>query len=64
MLPLDGRNPFRPGDAPLVLAGREPIRTEIEDLVRAIGIGWRPVFLEGPRGVGKTSLIDWADEPS
>jgi hypothetical protein len=46
-----------------VLAGREPIRTEIEDLVRVIGVGWRPVFLEGPRGVGKTSLIDWADEP-
>jgi hypothetical protein len=31
--------------------------------VRAIGIGWRPVILEGPRGVGKTSLIDWAGEP-
>jgi hypothetical protein len=46
-----------------VLAGREPIRTEIEDMVRTIGLSWRPVFLEGPRGVGKTSLIDWADEP-
>jgi hypothetical protein len=32
-------------------------------MVRTIGISWRPVFLEGPRGVGKTSLIDWADEP-
>jgi hypothetical protein len=46
-----------------VLAGRHSIRGEIEDLVRAIGIGWRPVILEGPRGVGKTSLIDWADGP-
>jgi hypothetical protein len=57
------QNPFRPGDAPLVLAGREPIRVEIGDMVRTIGLSWRPVFLEGPRGVGKTSLIDWADEP-
>ncbi len=65
MRAVDGpvRNPFRPGDAPLVLAGREQIRIEIEDMVRAIGITWRPVFLEGPRGVGKTSLIDWSDEP-
>ncbi|MEP7112994.1 MAG: ATP-binding protein [Ilumatobacteraceae bacterium] len=65
MRQIDGpaRNPFRPGDAPLVLAGREPIRTEIGDVVRTIGLSWRPVFLEGPRGVGKTSLIDWADEP-
>lgn len=65
MQQLGGRpqNPFRPGDAPLVLAGREPIRLELGDMVRTIGINWRPVFLEGPRGVGKTSLIDWADEP-
>lgn len=56
-------NPFRPGDTPLVLAGREQIRTEIEDMVRVVGLGWRPVILEGPRGVGKTSLIDWAEQP-
>ena len=63
MAPEVARNPFRPGDAPLVLAGREAIRSEIDDMVRLLGIAWRPVFLEGPRGVGKTSLVDWADEP-
>lgn len=54
--------PFRPGESPVFLAGRGDVRAELNDLVDLLGQLWRPLILEGPRGVGKTSLIEWADQ--
>lgn len=56
--------PFRPGDLPLYLAGRADVQSDIADITRLIGQYYRPVILEGARGVGKTSLVDWANTPA
>lgn len=56
--------PFLPcaGGLPPCLAGRERERTEIDDFLEAIRSGVPPpsmLILYGPRGNGKTTLLNW-----
>jgi AAA ATPase domain len=55
-------NPFRPGfnQAPLALAGREPILAAVREALAVAALDGRtprPVVLTGGRGVGKTVLL-------
>lgn len=68
-------NPFNPGigNAPAYLAGRSKEKSIIEKTLKAINgpklTGGklkqpprRPITLSGPRGVGKTCLLQWAQD--
>ncbi|MGI9250744.1 MAG: AAA family ATPase [Pseudohongiellaceae bacterium] len=58
-------NPFRPGAGlmPPYLAGREAVQAvfaEAMDLLQSGGVG-RTIVMYGPRGMGKTVLLDWLE---
>ncbi len=60
------RGPFRPGTGatPPYLAGREDQQTVFRDLLTELAQGIPPgtqVVLYGPRGNGKTVLLDWLE---
>lgn len=59
----DAPNPFRPGFAerPLVLAGREEVLAAGEEAITVGAVDRRtpmPLLVVGPRGVGKTVVLD------
>ena len=60
----DGLGPFVPGagGVPRCLAGREREQIEIRDFLRTIGSGEPPpsmLIFYGPRGNGKTTMLNW-----
>lgn len=62
--PLPGKSPFHPsaGRPPPCLGGRVPERTRLLDMLKGLAEGAAPdnhPFLFGPRGSGKTVLLNW-----
>lgn len=58
-------SPFRPGEAPSVVAGRTTVRGQLARLTNeaiASGGSGRVTMLVGARGTGKTTLCDWLIE--
>ncbi len=59
-----GFNPFRPGfgEAPPYLAGREDVQGRFRQILTEMSAGRPPAaatVMFGPRGMGKTVLLDW-----
>lgn len=61
------KNPFKPGigKTPPIIAGRKremsTLQEAIDELVPGAGGGPNEIVMFGPRGVGKTVLLDWAE---
>ena len=64
MTPTKTRNPFRPGDGqrPPYLAGRENEQNRLREILADMADGDSPaanMVMYGPRGMGKTVLLNW-----
>ena len=64
MTQIEGLNPFRPGDGqrPPYLAGRESEQGRLRKILAEISAGRPPaanMVMYGPRGMGKTVLLNW-----
>ena len=67
MVEMGRENPFAPGTgaAPPYLAGRESEQALLRSLIEELRVGVPPgrfVVLYGPRGNGKTALLDWTGQ--
>ena len=64
MTQIEGLNPFRPGRGatPPYLAGRENEQSRLRKILAEISAGRSPaadIVMYGPRGMGKTVLLNW-----
>lgn len=63
-----GENPFHPGfgEPPPFLAGRQAEQDALAARIDGLALGGsrRPFIIYGPRGMGKTSLLEWIAEES
>ena len=64
MTQIEGLNPFRPGSggSPPYLAGRESEQGRLRKILAEISAGRSPgaeTVMYGPRGMGKTVLLNW-----
>ena len=69
MTPKKIRNPFRPGSggSPPYLAGRENEQDRFRDILADMADGESPaanMVMYGPRGMGKTVLLNWLVDES
>ena len=61
---IEGFNPFKPGDGqlPPYLAGREGEQNRLREILAEMSAGRSPaanILMYGPRGMGKTVLLNW-----
>ncbi len=61
---IEGLNPFKPGDGqrPPYLAGRESEQGRLKQILAEMSAGESPaanMVMSGPRGMGKTVLLNW-----
>ena len=66
MTPKKIRNPFRPGtgQSPPYLAGRENEQNRLREILAGMSAGESPdadMVMYGPRGMGKTVLLNWLE---
>ena len=66
MTQIEGLNPFRPGDGqrPPYLAGRENEQGRLRQILAELSAGRSPaanMVMYGPRGMGKTVLLNWLE---
>ena len=64
---IEGFNPFRPGDGqrPPYLAGRENKQGRLRQIMAEMSAGGPPaanIVMYGPRGMGKTALLNWVGD--
>ena len=63
---IEGFNPFKPGDGqlPPYLAGRESEQNRLREILAEMSAGRSPaanILMYGPRGMGKTVLLNWLE---